>query len=130
MLGPSISLGASSCSQSAPSRKRSGTDADLDIDAQYEKAEKARKSGKKAYWQCVHTVKSDAGVFYQCKFCHKHLSVKNPHDSVAKHVVVDEGDSFTCKVQLPLERQLSSARERAAGATQWNLMRLPSDVAT
>jgi hypothetical protein len=115
MSGPSSSLGASSGSQCAPKRKRA-TFADLDVDALFAKAEKARKAGVKPYWKHVHTVQSDDSVFYQCNFCQKELSVKNPHDSVAKHIILDQGDP-TCKVQLPVEKELASARELAAGVT-------------
>jgi hypothetical protein len=47
-------------------------------------------------------------------FCGAHLSVKNPHDSVANHILLsDEG--ATCKRQKPLEEEHQKTLQEAVG---------------
>jgi hypothetical protein len=120
--GAGDSQAASSASQDlASSGKRSNPD--VDIDELFKKAERTRKVGKKAYWQYVHTVKTGDTIFYRCKFCNKDLSIKNPHDSVANHIILSEEDGATCKVQLPKEKELRIAREQAAGTFRYKFLR-------
>jgi hypothetical protein len=63
---------------------------ETDAEEAYEKADKKRRKDMKDCWKYVRTLRDTSSdrVFYECAFCRIHLSLRNPHDSVANHMVL------------------------------------------
>jgi hypothetical protein len=92
--------------------------AQMDLDEMFKSADGKRNAGRKPYWQHVVTVKDHHkhNVFYQCKLCGKKLSTRNPHDSVASHIMFT-ADGATCKAHLSLQDVMQAAQEHVVGAS-------------